>query len=107
MFLFLQFWRVLTMFMSPWSMSSACLLCGWLWVLASMRRTLSWRRTILVARRDAEDHVGNNCSGNGDINTLEKSRMKSLIAKKGENSETTNLQEDCRSSSEQSEALRS
>ena len=78
-------------------------------MLASMRRTLSWKRTILVAREDAEDHVGNNCSGNGvgDINTLEKSRMKSLIAEKGENSETTNLQEDCRSSSEQSEALRS
>ena len=63
MFHFLQFWRVPTMFMSPWSMSSACLLCGWLWVLASMRRTLSWKRTILVAREDAEDHVGNNCSG--------------------------------------------
>ena len=60
-----------------------------------------------MAGEDAEDHVGNNCSGNGDINTLEKSRMKSLIAKKSENNETTNLQEDCRSSSEQSEALRS
>ena len=64
-----------------------------------------------MAREVAEDHVGNNCSGNGvgDINTLEKSRMKKLIAEaeKGKNSETTNLQEDCRSSSEQSEALRS
>ena len=60
-----------------------------------------------MPRRDAEDHVGNNCSGNGDINTLENSRMKSLIAKKSENNETTNLLEDCRSSSEQSEALRS
>ena len=78
-------------------------------MLASMRRTLSWKRTILVAREDAEDHVGNNCSGNGvgDINTLEKSRMKSLIAEKGKDSETTNLQEDCRSSGEQSKALQS
>ena len=60
-----------------------------------------------MAREDAEDHVGNNCSGNGDINTLEKSRMKSFLKEKGENSETANLLEDCRSSSEQSEALRS
>ena len=60
-----------------------------------------------MAREDAEDHVGNNCSDNGPINTLEKSRMKSLIAEKGKNSETTNLQEGCRSSSEQSEALQS
>ena len=62
-----------------------------------------------MARRDAEDLVGNNCSGNGvgEINTLEKSRMKSFLKEKGENSETANLLEDCRSSSEQSEALRS
>ena len=62
-----------------------------------------------MAREDAEDDIGNNCSGNGvaDINTLEKSRMKSLIKEKGENSETTNLQEDCRSSGEQSKALQS
>ena len=62
---------------------------------------------VFLGHPNAEDHVGNNCSGNGAINTLEKSRMKSLIAEKGKNSETTNLQEGCRSSSEQSEALQS